>query len=45
MIYDSTLAEKAYALAARWDVARTKDISHMDFKATDLDGFDANQIC
>lgn len=44
MIYDLTLAEKAYALAARWDGARTKDISQLDFKATDLNEFDANQI-
>ncbi|TFK38633.1 peptidase family M1-domain-containing protein [Crucibulum laeve] len=44
MKYDMTLAEKAYDLAARWDAARTSDIAQLDFKETDLDDFNGNQI-
>lgn len=45
MEYDLTLAEHAYALAKRWDDSRgTVDISQLDFKETDLEGFDTNQI-
>jgi leukotriene-A4 hydrolase len=45
MEYDLTLAEQAYTLARRWDASRgTSDLSHLDFKESDLDGFDTNQI-
>ncbi|EJD04497.1 uncharacterized protein FOMMEDRAFT_107254 [Fomitiporia mediterranea MF3/22] len=43
MEYDTTLAEQAYALAARWDSSRDKDVSNLDFKSSDLEGFDTNQ--
>ncbi|KAJ6469011.1 peptidase family M1-domain-containing protein [Mycena vitilis] len=43
MTYDTTLAQAAYALADRWDASRsTTDLT--EFKKTDLDGFNANQI-
>ncbi|XP_006454850.1 hypothetical protein AGABI2DRAFT_198496 [Agaricus bisporus var. bisporus H97] len=43
--FDTTLATQAYALAKRWDEARsTTDIPRLDFKETDLQKFDANQI-
>ena len=44
MEYDLTLAEKAYKLAERWDAARNKDESQLDFKDTDLKDFSSNQI-
>jgi hypothetical protein len=44
MEYDTTLAEQSYKLAARWDAARTTDASKLNFKESDLDGFDSNQI-
>ncbi|CAA7267762.1 unnamed protein product [Cyclocybe aegerita] len=44
MEYDIRLAEKAYDLALRWDGARTLDASHLNFKETDLEGFNSNQI-
>ena len=45
MEYDMTLAKRAYELAARWDASRaTSDVSELDFKESDLDGFDSNQI-
>jgi leukotriene-A4 hydrolase len=40
---DLTLAKKAYALADRWDAARTVDISKTSFSAADMDGFNSNQ--
>ena len=43
MEYDLTLAKEAYELAARWDAARGQDINALDFKPTDLEGFDSNQ--
>lgn len=42
--FDTTLAVKAYALAKRWDAARSTDIPQLDFKETDLQDFDANQV-
>ncbi|KAF8639401.1 hypothetical protein AX17_001526 [Amanita inopinata Kibby_2008] len=43
--YDMTLAEEAYELASRWDASRTiTDISQLDFKKSDLDKLDSNQI-
>ncbi|KAJ7058795.1 peptidase family M1-domain-containing protein [Mycena amicta] len=43
MQYDTTLAQAAYALADRWDASRdTTDLS--EFKSSDLEGFNANQI-
>ncbi len=45
MEYDTTLAEQAYRLAERWDASRNvSDVSELDFKGGDLDGFDSNQI-
>ncbi|KAF9040606.1 leukotriene-A4 hydrolase [Panaeolus papilionaceus] len=44
MEYDLTLAEAAWDLAARWDAARTSDPSKLRFSASDLDGFNSNQI-
>ncbi|KAH9949467.1 hypothetical protein B0H21DRAFT_728077 [Amylocystis lapponica] len=44
MEYDLTLAQQAYALAEKWDAARSvADISQLKFKETDLDGFNSNQ--
>ncbi|KAI5118515.1 hypothetical protein M0805_007684 [Coniferiporia weirii] len=43
MEYDLTLAQQAYELAARWDSSRDKAVISLDFKASDLDGFDSNQ--
>ncbi|KAF8885226.1 leukotriene-A4 hydrolase [Gymnopilus junonius] len=42
--YDLTLAEKAYKLAERWDAARQTEVSHLDFKESDLKDFNSNQI-
>lgn len=44
MDYDTTLAQEAYALAAKWDASRSNNISSLEFKKTDLDSFDTNQI-
>ncbi|PFH48207.1 hypothetical protein AMATHDRAFT_196923 [Amanita thiersii Skay4041] len=45
MDYDMTLAEEAYDLARRWDASRTiGDVSKLDFKPSDLEKFDSNQI-
>jgi len=44
MSYDLTLAEKAYSLAERWDAARDTEISLLNFKETDLQDFNSNQI-
>jgi len=41
--YDTSLAAQAYALAKKWDDAR--NIDELDFKPSDLDGFNSNQIC
>lgn len=43
MKYDTTLAEQAYALAARWDSAREISISELSFKPDDLASFNGNQ--
>ena len=43
MDYDLTLAQEAYDLASRWDASRSKAISSLDFKSSDLDSFDSNQ--
>lgn len=43
MEYDITLAETAYNLAARWDAARSTDVTKLDFKKSDLDEFNSNQ--
>ncbi|KAJ7293982.1 peptidase family M1-domain-containing protein [Mycena rebaudengoi] len=40
--YDTTLAEAAYALAARWDASRS-EATITQFQKTDIDGFNANQ--
>lgn len=44
MEYDLSLAEKAYKLAERWDAARNTEVSHLDFKDSDLKDFNSNQI-
>jgi len=45
MQYDLTLAKQAYELAARWDASRfTEDTSCLNFKDSDLNGFNSNQI-
>jgi len=44
MEYDITLAETAYILAGKWDSARDQDISNLEFKSTDLNDFNSNQI-
>ncbi|KAF7367549.1 Leukotriene A-4 hydrolase [Mycena sanguinolenta] len=44
MTYDETLAQAAYALADRWDTARSTAANATTFKKSDLDGFNANQI-
>lgn len=41
MEYDTTLADAAYSLAAKWDDARWK--GEMDFKSSDLDNFTSSQ--
>ncbi|KAF5356193.1 hypothetical protein D9756_004300 [Leucocoprinus leucothites] len=43
--FDTSLATRAYALAKRWDDARsTSDTSRLDFSQNDLDGLNGNQI-
>lgn len=42
--YDTTLAQEAYDLAARWDASRTKTVSELEFKESDLKTFNSNQI-
>ncbi|KAG8961519.1 hypothetical protein FRC03_005284 [Tulasnella sp. 419] len=43
--YDTSLADKAYDLAHRWDESRhISDPSKLDFSAADLEGFTSNQI-
>ncbi|KAJ6459517.1 peptidase family M1-domain-containing protein [Mycena sanguinolenta] len=44
MTYDETLAQASYALADRWDAARSTTANATTFKKSDLDGFNANQI-
>lgn len=41
MKYDTTLADRAYDLAKRWDQARKE--GRMDFSSKDLEGFSSNQ--
>lgn len=41
MEYDTTLADAAYSLAAKWDEARKK--GEMHFKSSDLDNFTSSQ--
>lgn len=43
--FDTTLVTRAYALAKRWDEARSiSNPSQLDFKEDDLHDFDGNQI-
>lgn len=42
MQYDTTLAQAAYDLAAKWDQSRST--SDLQFKESDLEGFNSNQI-
>lgn len=45
MEYDLTLAEQAYSLAERWNSSRdTLDMAQLNFKESDLNEFDSNQI-
>ncbi|KAG8745452.1 hypothetical protein FRC10_007995 [Ceratobasidium sp. 414] len=41
--YDTTLAEKAYALALKWDESRGTEASALPFSAKDLQDFNSNQ--
>ena len=42
--YDTTLADPAYNLAARWDTSRSiSDITKLDFAASDVGTFNSNQ--
>ncbi|CAE6493395.1 unnamed protein product [Rhizoctonia solani] len=41
--YDTTLAEKAYQLAAKWDQSRGIEVGNLSFSAKDLDDFSSNQ--
>ena len=42
--YDTTLAEPAYSLAARWDASRTiSDVNKLGFAASDLEGYNSKQ--
>jgi leukotriene-A4 hydrolase len=42
--YDTTLADHAYSLAARWDTSRSiSDITKLDFAASDVGTFNSNQ--
>ncbi|ESK95596.1 leukotriene-a4 hydrolase, partial [Moniliophthora roreri MCA 2997] len=43
MEYDTSLAKSAYDLAERWQTSASIDISRLEFKETDLDGFNSNQ--
>ncbi|KAG6874151.1 hypothetical protein C0995_005569 [Termitomyces sp. Mi166 len=43
--FDTSLAKEVYSLASDWDAARsTSDITQLDFKESDLERFDSNQI-
>jgi hypothetical protein len=45
MEYDLTLAQAAYALAARWDASRSvAETPALEFKKSDLDTFSSTQI-
>jgi leukotriene-A4 hydrolase len=42
--YDTTLAESAYSLAARWDASRTiSDVNKLGFATSDVEGYNSNQ--
>jgi len=42
--YDTTLADPAYGLAARWDTSRSiSDVTKLDFTTSDVKAFDSNQ--
>jgi leukotriene-A4 hydrolase len=42
--YDTTLAESAYSLAARWDSSRSvSDVAELDFAASDVENYNSNQ--
>ncbi|CUA75782.1 leukotriene-A4 hydrolase [Rhizoctonia solani] len=43
MEYDTTLANKAYELAAKWDESRGTEVGKLPFSAKDLHGFSSNQ--
>ncbi|CAE6490640.1 unnamed protein product [Rhizoctonia solani] len=43
MEYDTTLANKAYELAAKWDESRTAEVGDLPFSAKDLHDFSSNQ--
>ncbi|CAG7847845.1 Leukotriene A-4 hydrolase homolog Short=LTA-4 hydrolase; AltName: Full=Leukotriene A(4) hydrolase [Serendipita indica DSM 11827] len=44
MEYDTTLAAQAYELAAKWDKSRTTDAKDLPFNATDIQGWNTNQL-
>jgi leukotriene-A4 hydrolase len=42
--YDTTLAEAAYSLAARWDASRSvSNVAELDFAASDVENYNSNQ--
>ncbi|EPQ61166.1 hypothetical protein GLOTRDRAFT_53987 [Gloeophyllum trabeum ATCC 11539] len=42
--YDTTLAKRVYALAERWNSARSvKDVADLDFQESDIESFSSNQ--
>lgn len=43
-LYDKSLAEIPYDLAARWDASREIEVKNLHFQRTDLKDFDTNQI-
>jgi len=42
--YDTSLAQRAYDLAIKWDSSRKEAVSTLKFSEYDLDGFSSNQI-
>ncbi|GJE92025.1 peptidase family M1-domain-containing protein [Phanerochaete sordida] len=43
MEYDTSLAQQAWALAERWDKARSAEIASLDFHEADVKDFSSNQ--
>lgn len=44
MEYDTTLATQAFELAARWDASRRENVHHLNFKESDIAGWNTNQL-
>ncbi len=43
MKYDTSLADKAYELAEKWDAARDSEVADLRFTAHDVDSFSSLQ--